>query len=155
MMVWSSLLLIKGDLLKFACSKMYHIIFCLFTQFSMVLLLLGLIILSTIWWYSQLPCLQYQSLAQMLFWSQWQLMSLSNPWARRSLRLRLYYLIRLELICSFLPLFCNNLAILPCGWYGVHNLNYLLTFQKKKIECRCACILWLNLMFIIWWCYFW
>lgn len=32
MMVWSYLSQIKGDLLKFACSKMYCNIFCLFTQ---------------------------------------------------------------------------------------------------------------------------
>jgi len=47
--------------------------------------------------YSQLQYPPYLSLDLTHYWSLWQLMNLLNPWARRKLQLRLYYLTRLKL----------------------------------------------------------
>lgn len=108
-MVWSSLLQIRGDLLKSACWMMY-LPFASLHKVSMITNWGHLVDFSALLFVlfsgcSQLLCLQFLSLALMPYWSQWKSMKFMNPCARRKLLSRLCYLIRLKTKLIFFTIF--------------------------------------------------
>ena len=127
MMDWSCHSLIRGDLLKFACSKMYHDTTHLDCVFHVCLGSYSYDADLIFHYHSRLLRPQYLSLVQMHYWSLWPLTSLLTPWARRRLELRLFCLIRLRPPSLFLHYFKFLHACMESNPLKLHTHTHTLS----------------------------